>query len=116
MSASNPVFSDIVQLLDTLVPKTDPNIDNAPHGAFWRNTTRDAFVSLKTDAWGVTGPLMTLGQPMQSHLYLALAGQAPFDGSQLPQMPDTDADPNVRHAAEPELTMVVTWITHNCPA
>jgi hypothetical protein len=116
MSTSNPVFSDIVQLLDMLVPKADPNIDNAPHGAFWRNTTRDVFVGIKTDNWGVNGSLITLGQPLQSNLYLALAGQAPFDGSQLPQMPDIDADPNARHATGSELTMVATWISNNCPA
>jgi hypothetical protein len=116
MSTSNPVFSDIVQLLDTLVPTNDPNIDDAPHGAYWRNTTRDAFVGIKTDDWGVPGSLITLGQPRQSNFYLALAGQAPFDGSQLPQMPDIGADSNARHATADELAMVATWITNNCPA
>jgi hypothetical protein len=116
MSESYPTFSAIVQLLNTLVPLSDPNINDAPHGAFWRNTTRDAFIAIQTDDWGVPGPLITLGQPMNSNLYLALSGKTPFDGSQLPQMPDTGADSNARHATGPEQTMVATWITNNCPA
>jgi hypothetical protein len=57
-----------------------------------------------------------LKQPKQSNLYLALAGLPPFDGSELPQMPDTDADPNGRHATAEELAMVALWITNGCPA
>jgi hypothetical protein len=115
MSAAVPNFSDIVDLLNVLYNK-DPNIDDAPHGAFWQNTTRDVFVARKTDAWGVAGALVTLGNPNKSNLYLALAGIAPFDGSQLPQMPDTDADPDGRHANKAEWEMVATWITNNAPA
>jgi hypothetical protein len=110
----NPTFSDIVTLLNTLY-NNDPNINNAPHAAFWQNTTRDAFVQIQTDNWGVNGPLVTLGNPQTSNLYLALAGLAPFDGSELPQMPDTGADPGGRHATNAELQMVSTWITNNAP-
>lgn len=115
MSIANPKFSDIVQLLNTLV-NNDPNIGSAPHSAFWQNTTRDAFIKIQTDNWGVPGNLVTLGQPKSSNLYLALSGTAPFDGSELPQMPDTDADPKGRHATQAELDMVAAWITNNCPA
>ena len=111
----NPTFSDIVTLLNTLY-NNDPNIGNAPHAAFWQNTTRDAFVQIQTDIWGVEGPLVALGSPNTSNLYLALAGHTPFDGSELPQMPDTGADPNGRHATLSELQMVSTWITNNAPA
>lgn len=111
----SPTFSDIVTLLNTLY-NNDPNIDNAPHGTFWQNTTRDAFVAIQTDNWGVTGPLVALGDPQTSNLYLALAGLTPFDGSDLPQMPDTSADPNGRHATSDELRMVSTWITNKAPA
>lgn len=114
MNLENPTFSDIVNLLNDLV-NNDSTI-GGPHRAFWRNTTRDAFVQIQTDRWGVSGPLVTLGQPNQSNLFLALSGLAPFDGSQVPQMPDTDSDPNARHATPQELTMVATWITNNCPA
>jgi hypothetical protein len=115
MSTANPTFTDIVNLLSTLV-NNDPNIGDAPHGAFWMNTTRDAFVAIQTDNWGVPGNLVTLGNPKASNLYLALAGITPFDGSQLPQMPDTDADPKGRHATTAELQMVSTWITNKAPA
>ncbi len=111
----NPTFSDIVTLLSTLA-NNDPNIGNAPHGAFWQGTTRDAFVQIQTDNWGIPGPLVALGNPNSSNLYLALKGAPPFDGSQLPQMPDTGADPNGRHATAAELAMVATWITNNAPA
>jgi hypothetical protein len=111
----NPTFTDIVTLLNTLY-NNDPNIDNAPHAAFWQNTTRDAFVAIQTDDWGVNGPLVALGKPNASNLFLALSGLAPFDGSGLPQMPDTGADPKGRHATTAELQMVSTWITNNAPA
>jgi hypothetical protein len=113
----NPTFSDIVNLLNVLY-NNDPDIGDAPHGAFWQNTTRDAFVAIKTDNWGVNGQLVTPGNPHASNMYLALAGLAPFDGSTLPQMPDTTAngDPNARHATPAELQLVSTWITNNAPA
>lgn len=36
MSAANPTYADVVEMLNTLVPLNDPNIDDAPHQAFWR--------------------------------------------------------------------------------
>jgi hypothetical protein len=115
VSIANPTFSDIMTLLNTLFNK-DPNIGDSPHGIFWQNTTRDAFVKIRTDPWGATGPLVALGDPNGSNLYLALAGLAPFDGSEIEQMPDTGADPNARHATSDELQTVATWITNNAPA
>jgi hypothetical protein len=117
MTAANPTFTDIVNLLNILY-NNDPDINDAPHGAFWQNTTRDNFIKIKTDAWGVPGALVTLNDPNKSNLYRALAGLPPFDGSQLPQMPDTTqtGDPNARHATPDELTMVANWITHNATA
>jgi hypothetical protein len=111
VAIQNPKFADIVSLLNTLY-NNDPNIDSAPHGAFWQNTTRDAFVATKTDAWGIPGALVTPNNPNQSNLYLALAGIAPFDGTSLPQMPDTTPNgfPNARHATPDELTTVSNWI------
>src|ERR1700722_7823381 len=35
-SAAQPLFADIQNLLDTLVPPSDANIDSAPHQRFWR--------------------------------------------------------------------------------
>lgn len=114
-AAAGTTFNDIVSLLNTLY-NNDPDIDNAPHGAFWQNTTRNAFVAIKTDSWGVSGNLVTPGDPKSSNMYLALAGAPPFDGSALPQMPDTGADPNGRHATPAELTMVANWIKAGAPA
>jgi hypothetical protein len=115
MTTSNPVFSDIVALLNILYAG-DPNIDNAPHGAFWQNTIRNSFVAIRTDDWGVPGTLVTPGNAETSNLYLALAGKNPFDGSILPQMPDTQADPDGRHATTTELQMVETWIKNSAPS
>lgn len=116
MTTTNPSFADIVQLLNVLY-NNDPDIGDAPHGAFWQGTTRDAFVAIKTDAWGVPGPLVALKNPNGSNMYLALAGLAPFDG-QLPQMPDTTVGgfPGARHATTDELKMVALWINNNAPA
>ena len=117
MPTNNPTFADIVSLLNVLY-NNDPDINDAPHRAFWKNTTRDAFVSLKTDSWGVPGSLVTLKDPTKSNLYLSLAGLAPFNGSRPPQMPDTTPTgyPNARHATPDELTMIATWINNNAPA
>lgn len=122
MSKSNPTFSDIIDLLNTLVPVSDNNIGGAPHQAFWRGPppspppTRDQFVAITTDDWDIPGQLVVLGHPETSNLYLALSGTAPFDGSQLPQMPDINADPNARTATADELNLVKTWILNNAPA
>jgi hypothetical protein len=117
MSANNPTFADIVNLLNSIY-NNDPNIDDAPHGAFWQNTTSDAFVALKTDGWGAAGSLVTPKDPNKSNLYLSLAGLAPFNGARPPQMPDTTQGgyPNARHATSAELSMVATWISNSAPA
>jgi hypothetical protein len=115
MSVDNPTFTDIVNLLNVLY-NNDPDIGDSPHGAFWTKTTRDAFVAIMTDAWGVAGPLVTLKDPNKSNLFLALSGIAPFDGSQVNQMPDTDADSDARHATADELKMVANWIKNSAPA
>src|SRR5262249_31730327 len=115
MIANNPTFQEIVNLLNVLY-NNDPHINRAPHKAFWQNTTRDVFVATKTDACGVVGPLVTLKDPNKSKLYLALAGLATFDGSEMNQMPDTDAFPNARHATADEQKMVALWINNGAPA
>jgi hypothetical protein len=116
VSTANPTFADIVNLLNTLVPVSDENIGDAPHQAFWRGCTRDQFVSKKTDDWGIVGKLVVPGDLAHSNLYLALSGTAPFDGSQLPQMPDTNADPNAQAATTDQLNTVKQWILNNAPA
>ena len=115
MSTSEPTFEDILGVLDGLVSQTDENIPNAPHQAFWRTMGRDAFVDWKTDDWGVSGTLVTPGNAEASVLYQALAGLTPFDGSELPQMPDVNADPDARAASAEELEVVKTWIDNGAP-
>jgi len=101
-----PLFQDIVKLLDTLVP-----IKIGAHGNFWQNVTRDQFV-----VKSIFGKKLIVGNdPNQSNLYLSLAGLPPFDGSENPQMPDTDSCPKCRHATVDELKIVSTWITNGAP-
>ena len=116
VSIANPTFSDIVDLLNTLVPLGDPNIKDAPHQAFWRGVTRDQFVSKTTDDWGVNGKLVVPGDLTNSNLFLALSGTSPFDGSQLPQMPDINSDPNAKTATAEQLDTVKNWIMNQAPA
>jgi hypothetical protein len=116
MPTANPTYSDIKALLDILIPPTDANIASAPHQAFWRNLDRNGMIALTTAQWGVDGQLVVPGNPATSNLYLALAGKPPFDGSELPQMPDVSADPNARLATPEELAMVSAWISKGAPA
>jgi hypothetical protein len=107
---SNPTYSDIVNLLQTLTGN-DPNLDaNSPHGAFW-NQSYAAFMAQTTDAWGVPGSLVVKCDINNSNLFLALAGTGAF--TQM-RMPDPN-DPNSRFATSPELHMVSTWIANGCP-
>jgi hypothetical protein len=71
---------------------------------------------MKTNDWNVDGNLVTPGNEITSNLYLALSGRPPFDGSQAPQMPDIDNDPDARVATTAELAMVAAWIKENAPA
>ncbi|MER9227072.1 hypothetical protein NKI39_15815 [Mesorhizobium sp. M0664] len=117
--AAQTSFADIQNLLDTLVPPSDSNISGAPHQRFWRKPptdTRDGFVNFDTSHWGQDGLLLTPGHPETSNLYLALAGQPPFDGSVQSQMPDIDSDPLATLANKEQLATVATWITNGAPA
>lgn len=118
LNKADPTYADVIAMLNTLVPTTDQNIDDAPHAAFWRTLTRDGFVSHDVSDWSggsVTGPLVVAGNPDKSPFYLALAGKAPFDGSTLPQMPDIGQDPNANQATPDDLALVAAWITNGAP-
>jgi hypothetical protein len=104
--AAGPVFADIVNLLNTLVP-----VKIGAHGNFWQNTTRDVFVA--KSVFGI--PLIVGTDPNASGLYKALAGLAPFDGSSFPQMPDTGSCNQCRHATADELALVAKWVTSGAP-
>lgn len=107
-------FADIVALLNVLAGG-DQNIGLSPHQAFWQGVTRDRFVSIQTDPWGVGGALITLGDPLKSNLFLALSGIAPFDGSQVSRMPDLNSYPQGRYALPEELARVADWIRNGAP-
>lgn len=112
-------YADVIAMLNTLVPTSDQNIDDAPHAAFWRTLSRDDFVSHDVSDWSggsVTGPLVVPGNPDKSPLYLALAGKAPFDGNTLPQMPDVAQDPNANQATPDDLALIAAWIKNGAPA
>jgi hypothetical protein len=119
LAVPQPRFLDVQNLLDTLVPPTDANIQSAPHDRFWRispTNTRDGFINFDTSAWGPSGPLVTPGDPTKSNLFLALAGQKPFDGSGVPQMPDVNQDFNATLATPAQLALIETWIKNGAPA
>jgi hypothetical protein len=120
-----PRFADIQNMLDVLVPPNDPNITNgqSTHKRFWRNAptdNRDDFVNFDVVNWaqrsGARGPLVTPGNPQTSNFYLALAGQAPFDGTKNNPMPDVNSDPHAMTANQSQLDMVATWIRNGAPA
>jgi hypothetical protein len=123
LAASNPqpTFSDIQNLLDRLVPPSDPNIQGAPHDRFWRQAptnTRDGFVSFDTSVWGGPNnvPMVTPGNTQKSAIFLALSALPPFDGSQVNQMPDTGSDPLAKHAQQADLDLLAAWINNGAPA
>lgn len=95
-------YQQVQQILEDAVEGTTIHA----HGNFWRGKTRDQFVALK-----VFGrPIVALGNGAGSNLVLALRGEAPFDGSELPQMP-VGFEP-----VSPErIAIVATWIDDHCP-
>jgi hypothetical protein len=119
LTKASPTYADVTAMLDTLVPKSDQNINDAPHAAFWRTLNRNDFVAKDVSDWSggqVKGPLVTPGNPDTSPFYLALAGKPPFDGSVLPQMPDVSQDPNANPATPDNLALVSAWIKNGAPA
>jgi hypothetical protein len=70
-------FQRVVQILDDAVG--GPNAGVLRHGPFWRNITRDEFITRKI--FGKA--LVVLGDGAASNLVRALKGEAPF-GSDLP--------------------------------
>jgi hypothetical protein len=125
LNTANPTYTDVVALLNILVPVTDQDIGDAPHDAFWRIPpimTRDQFVNHDVSDWSngaIAGALVTPGNPDTSNFYLALAGKPPFDGSNsngILQMPDVTKDSNAHVASSDDLALVATWIKNGAPA
>lgn len=95
-------YEQVQQILEDAVEQTTIHA----HGNFWRGKTRDQFVAHK-----VFGrPIVALGDGNGSNLVLALRGAAPFDGSELPQMP-VGFDP----VPAERIAVIATWIDDGCP-
>jgi photosystem II stability/assembly factor-like uncharacterized protein len=105
-------FDQVVQILNIAVGGA-----NAPvgfHGPFWRNTTRDEFVT--KEVFGLA--LITLGNGAGSNLVKALKGEVPF-GADLPDAPP-DATMNRMPSgrapvAAPDIAFIQKWIDDGCP-
>lgn len=105
-------FSDVVDLLDKSVG--GPDCDVASHGPFWRDVTRDQFVTMKVGG----RPLVTLGDGAHSNLVLSLKGTAPF-GSDLDEPPAGAVTPRMPAYLDPmspeEIADIEAWIDQGCP-
>jgi hypothetical protein len=113
--ATNPTFTDVVNLLERLV-NNDPHLDDgSPHQGFWRNVSEAQFLEIRTDAWGLEGRLIVPGNPGASALYQSIAGARPFDGSDFQQMPDTARARVARIATPEEILLIRTYIQNLRP-
>jgi hypothetical protein len=111
---SDPVFTTFAEVqaaLDTFVSDNNVPVGQAPHGVFWHNgaTQDDQYNNFVTGDAIPTFPILIKGDGAKSNIILALSGQAPFDGSELPQMPPTP--PGVV-LATPIINAISTWITN----
>lgn len=101
-------FQKIKNILDRLVEGS--NI--GAHGAFWRGTTRDEFISMIVFGY----PLVSLNEPESSNLLKALSGTAPFgadtgtSGGFMNRMPS-----GWPSASEEDIAFIRQWINDGCP-
>ncbi len=83
------------------------------HGAFWRNTTRDAFVALSIGNL----PLVTLGDGAGSNLVKALKGEAPFGADQgVPNATIRRMPGGLPAVPDAQIAEIETWIDNGAPA
>jgi hypothetical protein len=96
----------------------------APHGAFWRDVTRDRFVQLLirdlvpgANAAISDEPIITLGDGNDSLLVKALRGEKPFGqdlgvpDAEFPRMPAGGRDP----VPPDRIAVIAQWIDDSCP-
>lgn len=103
-------FIEVKEILDRIVGTEEPRF----HGAFWRGTTRDEFVSLRV----VGLPIVSVGDPAGSNLIRALRGLAPFGRDLQPRPPGARFNrmPSRRPPAEEAYIAVLEqWIKSGCP-
>jgi photosystem II stability/assembly factor-like uncharacterized protein len=105
-------FRRVCEILDEAVG--GPGAPVGFHGAVWRGTTRDQFVTIK-----VFGrELVVVGDGAASNLVLALKGQSPF-GADLPEPPAGASISRMPSGRDPALAesiaFIEQWIDDGCP-
>jgi hypothetical protein len=101
-------FREVVDILDTAVGGPAAEV-GPPHKAFWRDITRDQFVTKKI----LGRPLVVLGDGKHSNLVLALKGEPPFGDdpdADFPRMP-VGFDP----VSDDRISSIEQWIDDDCP-
>ncbi|MGH3921342.1 MAG: WD40/YVTN/BNR-like repeat-containing protein, partial [Pseudonocardiaceae bacterium] len=105
-------FQRVCEILDEAVDGPDAPVGF--HGAVWRSTTRDEFVTIK-----VFGrDLVIVGDGAASNLVLALKGQSPF-GADLPEPPTGASINRMPSGRDPvpaeSIAFIEQWIDDGCP-
>ena len=105
-------YERVMQILDEAIGGPDVNI--GVHRAFWRELTRDQFITKKV----FNLDLMVVGSGSAANVVKALKGEAPF-GADLPNPP-----PDARFSRMPaglppvsdaDIAFIQTWIDDGCP-
>jgi hypothetical protein len=126
---ATPAFSDVQAALDSIITQDQADIDDAPHGRFWRSytdpstgqpvtVTAQIFASMDvpgglTDPDGNPVPVCVPGDANNSPILWALLGTHYFDGSMYPRMP---ADgPDYLDVTDARYITIAGWIAAGCP-
>ncbi len=104
-------FQQVKDILDNSVGGANAVVAG-PHGAFWRNQSREQFVAFK-----ILGlPLVSVGDGNGSNLIKALRGESPFGqdigtpGASIRRMP-AGRDP----VPPDQIAFISAWIDDGCP-
>ncbi|AWM36730.1 hypothetical protein GobsT_54240 [Gemmata obscuriglobus] len=105
-------YERVQQILDQSVG--GPGVDIGVHGAFWRNRTRDQFVTFRFRGLD----LVAVGDGAESNLVKALRGEAPF-GADLPNPPPgarfSRMPAGLDPVPDPDIAFIQRWIDAGCP-
>src|SRR3954452_5558289 len=104
-------FQQVKKILDNSVGGANAVV-GGPHGAFWRNQSRDQFVAFK-----VLGlPIVALGNGGASNIVKAMRGETPFGqdigtpGASIRRMPAGRAP-----VPSEQIAFISEWIDAGCP-
>jgi hypothetical protein len=89
MMTTFTTFAEVQSALQNFVTSNNIPIGQAPHGVMWeRGSTADEQYENFVTGDAIKGfAILTKGDGKGSNIIKALSGLAPFDGSELPQMP-----------------------------